>query len=262
MGWNAKQYLKFEAERTQPAIDLIARLDGLSPRRILDLGCGPGNSTALLARRFPKAALIGADASEDMLSRARKSCAGAEFRRCVFPEGLAELGSFDLIFSNACIHWIPGQEALLRALFASLNPGGFLAVQIPLTQRAPFYQALNELVKEEPWEKLREIRNFYAGTPEDYDAWLRPLAARQWLWETTYYHPVADEGAVLEWYRGSGLRPYEAMLEKEEKARLEEALLERLREAYPKRRGGGLLLSMARLFFLAQKAEESDGFSA
>ncbi len=87
MGWNAKQYLKFEAERTQPAIDLIARLDGLAPRRILDLGCGPGNSTALLARRFPKAELIGADASEDMLSRARKSCAGGGISPVRFPGG-------------------------------------------------------------------------------------------------------------------------------------------------------------------------------
>ncbi len=119
MGWNAKQYLKFEAERTQPAIDLIARLDGLSPRRILDLGCGPGNSTALLARRFPKAALIGADASEDMLSRARKSCAGAEFRRCVFPEGLAELGSFDLIFPTPASTGSPGRRRFC-ALFLPL----------------------------------------------------------------------------------------------------------------------------------------------
>lgn len=143
--WNSKQYTKFEKERTQPSVDLISRLD-ISPKTVLDIGCGPGNSTNRLYERFPSAEIIGIDSSENMLETARKSYPNLKFEKCFVPDGLEKFGKFDLIFSNACLHWIPNHGELLPKLVERLNDGGVLAVQMPLVQTAEFYKLLNSLV--------------------------------------------------------------------------------------------------------------------
>ena len=129
--WNSKQYMHYANERAQPSHDLIASLGTIEPQRILDLGCGPGNSTPFLKKRFPMSEIIGIDSSEDMLCSAATAHPDICFEKCVVSEGLTQdLGKFDLIFSNACIHWVEDQNALMQSVIERLTAGGTLAVQI------------------------------------------------------------------------------------------------------------------------------------
>lgn len=131
--WNSKQYMRFEIQRTQPSIDLINRIELNAPARILDIGCGPGNGTINLKKRFPMAEIIGIDSSENMLDKARNDYKDIEFLKCSVPNELNIIeGKFDLIFSNACIHWIPDQKKLISTVMSMLNKNGVFAVQIPL----------------------------------------------------------------------------------------------------------------------------------
>lgn len=257
--WDSAQYERFARERTQPARDLIARLSGLDPQDVLDIGSGPGNSTAALAKAFPHASILGVDSSPNMLARACAAHPELSFAPCTVPAGLPELDrQFDLVFSNACIHWIPDQEELIRAIFGVMRPGATLAVQIPLTQRAPFYQVLGELVSKPGWAaELGSVHNFHNLSPEGYYDLLAQVAASFDIWETTYYHRVASVAQVMEWYRGSGLRPYLEALPASERPEFEAELLSRLSESgeYPVRADGTVILKMPRLFVVATKGE-------
>jgi len=252
--WNATQYLKFEAERTQPARDLISRIADTAPNRILDIGCGPGNSTALLQKTFPEAEILGADASDAMLEQARKSHPDLRFVKSVMPDGLSSLPeNFDLLFSNACIQWIPGQKELLSALVEKLNPNGVLAVQVPYIQAAPFYQILSSLVQEEPWKKLRSAYPFHNLLPEEYYQLLEEMGCSFTLWETTYFHCVPNLNGVIEWYKGSGLKPYLSRLTPEEQEAFLSALAEKMEPFCPSTPKGTVILKMPRLFFVASQ---------
>lgn len=253
--WNSSQYMKFGNQRTQPSIDLINRLGEMDPQSILDIGCGPGNSTAALHRRFPRAALLGIDSSDAMLQKASETYPDLSFSNCVVPGELDRLEtSFDLIFSNACLHWIPRQEQLLSAVMGKLKAGGTLAVQIPLTQEAPFYKMLGQLTAGPKWrQKLGGIRNFHSLTPEEYYDVLSRLSEEAELWQTTYYHTVRSPSGILEWYKGSGLRPYLDVLDPEEKTSFQQDILCRIQQLYPVQADGTILLKMPRLFFLARK---------
>lgn len=206
--WNATQYTKYEKERTRPSHDLIRQL-AFSPKTVLDIGCGPGNSTVQLHYAFPDAHILGVDGSENMLEKARQNHPELSFQSCFVPDELDELGKFDLVFSNACLHWIPDHPTLLPAILdKSVCDGGCLAVQMPMVQTAPFYKILGELVKESRWEKLGSVQNFHNLSPDaTYDI-LSTCTTTIDMWETVYYHVVPDHKAVLEWYKGSGLRPY------------------------------------------------------
>lgn len=250
--WNAEQYTRFENERTQPSVDLIDRLK-ISPSTILDVGCGPGNSTRQLYERFKGADILGIDSSENMLEKAESSCPYLRFRKCIVPDELDGLDNFDLIFSNACLHWIPDHYTLLPALMKKVNPGGMLAVQIPLTGSAMFYKVLGKLLSEEKWSRLSKIQNFHNPPPDEIYDILLPESAEVTMWDTTYYHAAASHGAVIDWYKGSGLRPYLDMLDEDEKACFLSELLDRIKEDYPVQADGTVLLKMPRLFFIAVK---------
>ena len=250
--WDSKQYTKFEKERTQPSVDLISRID-IQPDSVLDIGCGPGNSTNQLAKRFPGAHILGIDSSENMLERARKAYPEMEFEKCLVPDGLAEFGTFDLIFSNACLHWIPEHETLLPKIKDKLNPGGMLAVQIPLTQEAVFYKLLHELLRGEKWQKLNTVHNFHNPAPNvEYDI-LSGCSSKIDMWESTYYHVLPGHSAVLEWYKGSGLKPYLDILNDAEKAEFQNELLDIVRKNIPIQADNTVILKMPRLFFTARK---------
>jgi trans-aconitate 2-methyltransferase len=222
--WNPGQYLKFGAERTRPSLDLCARIPG-SPGRILDLGCGPGNSTAVLRERWPEAELAGLDSSAEMIAQARAShpagswiLAGAE--SYVPPQAL------DLVFSNAVLQWLPDHPRLLPRLMGWLAPGGCLAVQMPAMS---FHEA-----------------SFY------YDL-LAPTAQVD-LWETVYHHPMASHQALIEWYEGTGMRPYlERLPDDAARAAFKAELLEECRGEYPVMADGKVVMPFKRLFFLAWK---------
>ncbi len=252
--WNSNQYMKFAKERTQPSKDLISRLDEINPKRVLDLGCGPGNSTIALKNRFKDAEIIGVDASENMLEKAKSEHPQIRFEKCFLPNGLNDIdGKFDLIFSNACIHWIPEQRELLSECAKKLNENGTLAVQIPFIQDAPFYKILYKLV-DEKWTKLNKIKNFHNLMPEEYYDLLGELGFDFDIWQTTYYHTVSSHMGVIEWYKGSGLRPYLDSLESEvEKKEFISDLLGIIKNTYPTQKNGNIILKMPRVFFTAHK---------
>jgi trans-aconitate 2-methyltransferase len=148
--WSAKQYLKFEDERTRPPRDLLAQVPLDSPERVVDLGCGPGNSTELLIKRFPHAEVIGVDSSPDMLRQARE-----QLPRCRFVEGdlaswMPEQGA-DLLFGNAVFHWMPHHAKVLARLLQSLRPGGVLAVQMPDNTNEPALMLMEKVAASGPW---------------------------------------------------------------------------------------------------------------
>ncbi len=254
--WNAVQYMKFESERTQPSVDLLNRLTDLAPKRILDLGCGPGNSSHALAGKFPAADIIGIDSSEDMLIKAKAAYPQFSFVSCHVPDGLYRIdGTFDLVFSNACIHWIPDQRQLIRSVFEKLSPGGVFAVQLPMTEKALFYRLLYQFIASGRWKKLNGIRNFHNLSPKEYDALLSEFSASLSMWETIYYHTVPSPSAVLEWYMGSGLRPYLSALPDEERPLFLHDLEALIAGHYPVKPSGSVILKMPRLFFIARKCK-------
>lgn len=252
--WDPDKYMKVGNERGLPSSDLINSLSDISPERIMDIGCGPGNSTKKLAERFKSAEIIGIDSSAEMLLKAEKALPGAKFMKCNVPGGLCDIpGKFDLIFSNACIHWIPDHPALLRVVFDKLNSGGTLAVQIPLTDRALFYRILNRLVNTEKWQKLRNIKNFHSLEPEGYYDELSALSGNFRIWETVYYHTVASADEVVDWYKGSGLRPYLEALSDGEKDEFLTELTSSVDGNSTVQKDGRIILKMPRLFFTAAK---------
>jgi trans-aconitate 2-methyltransferase len=253
--WDADVYLQFANERTQPSIDLIQRIQLGDPRRIIDLGCGPGNSTAALRRRWPNAAIIGLDNSPDMIAKAQASypqgtwiAADAQSWRAGEP--------FDLVFSNALLHWLPDHANLCRHLLDQVTPGGALAAQLPAHYDSPLHREILAVSKDPAWDqRMDAARTAITREPPTlyYDA-LQSIASRLDLWETTYYHVVAGPEAVLGWFRGTGLRPFlEALASDEERAQFERMLLERYTASYPRRPSGKVLFPFRRLFFIAYR---------
>ncbi|MCI6087770.1 MAG: methyltransferase domain-containing protein [Absicoccus porci] len=249
--WNAQQYKKFERERTQPSIDLIHRIDG-KPNSILDIGCGPGNSTYQLKKYFPKAHLLGIDQSQDMLAKAKMTYPDLSFQEANIPNDLGSLDSYDLIFSNACLHWIPDHSTLLPKLINQLNDHGVLAVQMPMVQTAIFYRCLNEVLTREKWNRLRNIHNFHNLSPNETFDILMPIS-NVTMWETTYYHVLENHDAIIEWYKGSGLRPYLNLLSETKKEEFISDVMRILQKEIPMQKNGSVLLKMPRLFFIARK---------
>lgn len=252
--WNSEKYLKFERERTQPSLDLISRLSGDEPKRIIDLGCGPGNCTHVLYERFKNAEILGVDASDDMLNKAEKTYPYLKFKKCLLPDGLEkEDGKFDLIFSNACIQWIPDQKRLFEAVFSRLNKGGIFAVQVPLRQNSPFYIMFSKFLNEGKWSFLTSTDVFHNLSSSGYYNLLCEFTSEFTMWETMYFHTVDSFDSVIDWYSSSGLRPYFERMDEETKSEFLSDLKKRISEEYTIMANGKVVLKMPRLFFTAVK---------
>lgn len=227
MSWDSNQYLKFEKERTQACIDLQKRLTD-NYNAILDLGCGPGNSTRILQNAYSNADIIGFDADENMLEKAKKTNPSIKFVKGFAPNDLGKLDKkFDLVFSNACIHWIKEQEKLIDEVYAKLNSGGTFAVQIPLTNESQFYKLLYSLI-DEKWTSLQSINNFHNFNQTDYYNTLISRFNSVSIWKTDYYHIVDNKNMIVEWYKGSGLKPYLESLTETDKSHFINDLTEKM----------------------------------
>lgn len=249
--WDSAQYLKFKNQRTQPASDLAARLSGRSPKTIVDIGCGPGNSTDVLKGFFPNADISGIDNSPDMIARAESEHPELRFRLC----GALELeGKYDLLFSNACLQWITDHYTLIPALMEKLNRGGVLAVQIPMNGDEPLFRLIKETAQEPYWgfEGIAPAVNETLAPAEYYDI-LSDCSSAFDVWEIKYCHPLADHNALLEWVRSTRLRPYLDFLGEERGAEFEAEILEKAKKIYPVRKNGNVLLGFRRFFFTAEK---------
>lgn len=250
--WNPSQYLQFSGERLRPALDLMAMVSLEHPSRIVDLGCGPGNVTAILAERYPHAHIQGVDTSTEMLARA------AEIKGIDWQQGDAARWVPDnpvsLIYSNAALHWLADHESLLPRLLGLLEPGGQLAVQMPRNHLAPTHTAITETVQAGPWaQKLSPlVQPSNVQDPAFYYDLLAPLSKHLNLWETEYLHILEGENPVLEWTKGTALKRFlDALDDPQEKDEFMSAYGSRVADAYPRRSDGKTLMPFRRLFMIA-----------
>lgn len=256
MTWSAQQYVKFEDERTRPVRDLVAAVPDTDARVAVDIGCGPGNSTEVLAARFPQARVTGLDSSQDMIDAARKRLPGLQFEVSDIT-AWDDHGPFDVILANAVLQWIPGHDKLFPSLVKKLAPGGSLAVQMPDNLDEPAHRLMREVAAQGPWTgKLAAASASRAarGTPGWYYALLRPHCARVDVWLTVYHHALAGgAAAVVEWFKGSGLRPFLDPLDNAERAAFLAQYEAAVAKAYPTLADGTVLLPFPRLFIVATR---------
>ncbi|MDO8606928.1 MAG: methyltransferase domain-containing protein [Phaeospirillum sp.] len=256
MAWDPAVYTAFAQPRLRPAQDLLARIETGTPGRVVDLGCGTGNVTRLLAARWPQARVIGIDSSPEMLAVARGG-GGAEY-------ALGDMGDWrpeapvDVLFSNAALHWLDGHGALFPRLLAMVAPGGTLAVQMPRNHAAASHRLMAEAAEAGPWRRLLmpSATRIPVFEPSFYYDLLAPLAASLDIWETEYLHVLEGDDPVVAWTMGTALRPLLAALEGHDDWR-DGFLAEyrrRIAVAYPPRPDGKTLLPFRRLFLLARRA--------
>jgi len=253
--WSAEQYLKFEDERTRPPRDLLAQVPLTEARKIIDIGCGPGNSTELLVKRWPNATVIGIDTSSDMLRQARLRLPNQTFIEANVAHWVPPDGT-DLLFANAIFQWVPGHLKQLQRLLGKLPEGGVLAAQIPDSLEEPAHLLMREVAREGPWSKhLYEKARLRDEVPEPggyYDA-LCPHCRRLDIWHTIYNHPLADATGIVEWVKGTGLRPFLEMLETAERKDFLTEYTARVASAYPPQADGKVLFRFPRIFIVAVK---------
>ena len=251
MGWDPKTYLAFGVERTRPAADLLARVPVSEPRRVADLGCGPGNSTALLRARWPDAEIDAIDFAPEMLADARKSGVDARFIEADIARWTPD-ETYDVIYSNAALQWLADHETLLARLLSFVRPGGVLAVQVPRNFEEHCHVLLRQAVADPRWrDELKDVRDWWnVLAPEAYFDLLKPAARSVDLWETRYFHVLEGKDPVFHWMMGTGLRPYAAALESPLKEEFLAHYRRLLAAAYPPRPGGQTIHRFLRLFFV------------
>jgi trans-aconitate 2-methyltransferase len=252
--WDPRQYLKFTDHRLRPALDLLAQIQLDDPRIVFDLGCGPGNITRLLAERWPAAQVVGVDSSAAMLAKARQEAPAVTFIEADINSWTAPQPP-QLLFSNATLHWIDGHAELLPRLLRQLSPGGVLAVQMPRNHDAPSHLLMTAAAEDGPWRtRLADVRHVLRSVepPDAYYRILAPIARRIDIWETEYLHVLEGENPVVEWTKGTGLRPYLDALDEPDRSGFLAAYSARVAAAYPKQADGRTLLPFRRIFLIAQ----------
>jgi trans-aconitate 2-methyltransferase len=254
--WDPAVYERYKTYRDRPALDLMVRLpQGFEPREIWDLGCGAGEHAAVLKRRHPGAEVHGLDSSPEMLAEARARSDTVDWV-------LADIAAFDppkppdLIFTNAALHWLPDHDALFPRLVGTLAPGGVFACQMPMSFETSWHVAMRETAADGPWagrlEGVRGVRQ--VGRPETYYDWLEPHASDVDIWSTVYLHVLEGEDPVVDWMRGTGLRPFlQALDGPDEEAAFLDAYRARLAKLFPRRADGTTLLPFPRLFIVARR---------
>ena len=250
--WDAGQYLRFSDERTRPALDLLARIELVAPRRVIDLGCGPGNSTGLLRERWPEAAITGLDSSADMLKAARRDHPGIEFVVDDIATWMPD-EPFDVVFSNAALQRVGDHEHLLPKLIDAVAAEGVLAVQMPRNHDFATHRLMRQVAAEGPWrDKLADARDpSPVRPPEFYYDCLTGRCRRVVLWETNYIQVMDGIDAIITWLHGTGLRPFLARLDAAEQRLFLDRYAALLAEAFPAQIDGKILLPYPRLFFIA-----------
>ncbi len=253
--WSANQYTKFIKERTQPAIDLANKITLSNPRKIIDIGCGPGNSTRVLADKFNDAYIVGADNSQNMLDKAKSLNPDLNFMLFDASRDFTDIKErFDVVFSNACIQWIPTHRELIKNMMGILNDGGMLAVQTPMNYQEPIHLIIGELIKSRKWKnKFANPRLFHNLTQGEYFDLLSEVTDDFSIWETVYCHRMPSHESIIEWYKGTGLRPYLNELSEHEAEEFEREVYNEVVKAYPIQSNGEIIFRFPRFFFTATK---------
>lgn len=252
--WDPSLYLGYSGERGRPFVDLLARVGAESPDHVLDLGCGPGHLTALLARRWPSARVRGLDSSPEMVARAQRDVPGVAFEVTDLCDWAAGDDGVDVLVTNATLQWVPGHLDLLPAMVRRLRPGGWLALQVPGNFDQPSHTLRDELAAEEPYAThLRDVARPAAHDPLDYLRALEAVGCEVDAWETTYLHRLSGEDPVFTWVSGTGARPTLQALPDDLRRPFEAELKRRLRAAYPQD-GRGAVLPFRRVFAVGRLA--------
>jgi trans-aconitate 2-methyltransferase len=253
--WNPALYRRFEDERTRPARELLSRVPLVQASQVVDLGCGPGNSTELLVERFAGAQVVGTDNSQAMLESARKRLADVRFELSDISTWVPDKAP-DMIYANAALQWVPAHEALIPRLFAALAPGGVLAVQMPDNREEPTHRAMRDTATLDPFAgaigDVETLRSAILPLSRYYDL-LAPQAAQVDVWHTIYQHPMASPAAIVEWVSSTGLKPFVERLPESLRPAYLTEYERRIARDYPPRADGKLLLAFPRLFFVAQR---------
>ncbi|NUP73343.1 MAG: trans-aconitate 2-methyltransferase [Sinomonas sp.] len=259
--WDPALYVRFGDHRGRPFFDLTSRLGAVAPRHVVDLGCGPGTLTAALADRWPESVVEGIDSSPDMVAAAERTTPGRPGLSFRLGEivGWEPEDDVDVVVSNAALQWVPGHQALIGRWLEQLAPGAWLAVQVPGNFGAPAHTVLRELAASSQWERrLRGVLRHTdaVGEPPDY---LELMLSAGWeadVWETTYFQLLTGEDPVLNWVRGTTLRPVLDALSPEEGAQFEEQYNQLLLDAYPAGERG-TVFPFRRIFCVGRKPEAS-----
>jgi trans-aconitate 2-methyltransferase len=253
--WSAQQYLKFEDDRTRPSRDLLAQIAIEAPRTVVDLGCGPGNSTELLVKRWPKAKVIGMDSSPDMLAKARARLPQTQFEQADIVTWSPPANT-DVIFANAVFQWVPDHLAQLVRLFKALPEGGTLAVQMPDNLDEPSHVLMRETARQPQFQHLLadalHARDNLPKRDVYYDAFCGMSRDVQ-VWHTIYNHSLENAEAIVEWVKSTGLRPFIDPLNANEQKEFLHLYTGYVASAYLPRADGRVLLSFPRLFIMAVK---------
>ncbi len=250
--WQPDHYLKFSSERTQPSIDLVNRIKvERPPKRILDAGCGPGNSTHILYQRWPDAHIIGIDSSENMIRKAETDYP-RRFWQVADISTYAPEQRFDIVYSNATIQWIPHHDILLKKLHGFLSERGILAVQVPQFIDMPLGIAIENASKKQKWNSFTaHCRDMF--TYHNYGFYydqLSELFTRMEMWVTSYLHEMDSHDAIIDWIRSTGMKPFLDVLPNSgDRDSFSNEILEAVKENYPARENGKVIFPFKRLFF-------------
>jgi trans-aconitate 2-methyltransferase len=258
--WDPTEYLRFADHRARPFGELLARIGDVEATSVVDLGCGPGNLTALLAQRWPHADVEGIDSSPEMVERARADYGATADGRVRF--SLNDIRSWtppapvDVLISNATFQWVPGHLDLLARWVGTVRPGGWFAFGVPGNVEQPSHTELAAVCGLPRWrERLDgvELSQQWVAQPREYLERLVALGLDADVWETTYQQVLPGQDAVLRWVSGTALRPVLAVLDEQERADFTAEYGARLRRAYP-RRWYGTVLAFRRIFAVARVA--------
>ena len=236
--WDPNQYSMYADERSRPFFELLGRVDVASPVAVVDLGCGPGALTATLAQRWPQARIVGVDSSADMVAAAREHAVDGRLSfECADVADWAPDGQVDVVIANALLQWVPGHVGLLLRFASWLRPGGVVAFQVPDNFGEPSHTLLRQLRTSPRWaERLGAgaDRSIGVERPETYLRALVDLGLSQVVWQTSYLHVLHGEDAVLEWVKGTALRPVlSALTSEQDRAGFLADYAALLRAAYP-----------------------------
>jgi trans-aconitate 2-methyltransferase len=260
--WDPERYLTYADERGRPFVELLARIGASEPRRVVDLGCGPGNLTALLAERWPDAHVTGVDSSPEMIAAAADAARAVGANDAAGPAAVGfEVGDLrdwaptepvDVLISNATLQWVPGHLELLPRLVKHVAPGGWFAFQVPGNFDEPSHTIRRDLAAEEPYAgHTSDVATPGAFGAAVYLEALAGLGCDVDAWETTYLHVLTGEDPVFTWVSGTGARPTLQALPDDLRPAFEEEFKRRLREAYPPG-PAGVVLPFRRVFVVAR----------
>ncbi len=256
--WDPGSYLTFADERGRPFVELVARVAAETPETVVDLGCGPGNLTGLLAERWPGARVTGLDSSPEMIARAHSDTGDGDGPRSVHFE-VADLRDWaagtdrvDVLVSNATLQWVPGHLELLGDLVSRVRPGGWFAFQVPGNFEEPSHTLRRDLADEPPYAAhTRDLATPASHEPADYLAALAALGCTVDAWETTYLHVLTGPDPVFTWVSSTGARPTLQALPDGLRGKFEAEFKRRLSVAYPET-PYGVVLPFRRIFVVAR----------